>query len=132
MKRFILAVVCLFVLWSALDFVIHEIILGGVYEATASLWRPMPEMMMGLLHISVVLFALVFTTIYASFFKTKNTSTGLKYGFLLGLGTGFSMGYCTYAVMPIPHLIALIWFIGTLVEFTLGGLLVGLIIKDNT
>ena len=34
------------------------------------------------------------------------------------------------AVMPIPYYMALTWFLGTLVETTLGGILTGLIIKE--
>ena len=40
MKRIVLAVVAVFVAWSALDFVIHGLILASSYEATARLWRP--------------------------------------------------------------------------------------------
>jgi len=38
------------------------------------------------------------------------------------------MGYGTYSVMPIPYIMALVWFLGTLVEAVLGGLLAGLMV----
>jgi hypothetical protein len=41
------------------------------------------------------------------------------------------MGYGTYCVMPVPHYLAIMWFIGTLVETCVGGLLVGLMVKKN-
>ena len=34
-------------------------------------------------------------------------------------------------VMSVPHHLALVWFLGTLVETVLGGLLVGVIVKDK-
>jgi hypothetical protein len=39
------------------------------------------------------------------------------------------MGYGSYSVMPIPYKMAFIWFFGSVVETTSGGLLLGLIIK---
>ena len=43
MKRTLLAVLAVFVMWSVLDFVIHGLILGSIYMATPHLWRPMHE-----------------------------------------------------------------------------------------
>ena len=56
----------------------------------------------------------------------------MTYGLLLGISWGISMGYGSYSVMPIPYHMALAWFLGTVVEMTLGGLLLGLIIKEKT
>jgi hypothetical protein len=58
-------------------------------------------------------------------------NAALSYGVLLGLAFGLSMGYGTYAVQPIPYIMALTWFLGTLVEFTVAGLLVGLLIVEK-
>lgn len=41
------------------------------------------------------------------------------------------MGYGTYSFMPIPYLLALGWFLGTVVETTVAGALVGWIIKEE-
>jgi hypothetical protein len=130
MKKGIFSVLAVFVTWSALDFVIHGMILRASYEATASLWRPMGEMKMSVLHLSVLISALAFVVIYSQFFSQKGVATGLKYGFWFGLGTGVSMGYGSYSVMPIPYHMALVWFLGSLGEAILGGLLVGSIIRE--
>jgi hypothetical protein len=52
------------------------------------------------------------------------------YGLLFGVAMGIGMGYGTYAVMPIPYSMALTWFLGTVVEATVGGLLAGLIVRS--
>lgn len=132
MKRGILAIVVLFVFWSLADYLIHGILLSSVYQATSNLWRPMAEMKMFLIHITVFISAIIFVLIYALFFKNKGIGSGLGYGFLYGLGSGISMGYGTYAVLPIPYKMALIWFMGTLIEATLGGLLLGLLLSNKT
>jgi hypothetical protein len=130
-KKSILAIVTVFVTWSILDFVIHGILLEGAYRETAHLWRPMDEMNMGLMYIVGLIAVICFVGIYSVLINPKSPLTGLKYGLIFGMGTGISMGYGSYCVMPVSHYIAVIWFIGTLVETCIGGLFVGLIIKDE-
>jgi hypothetical protein len=129
-KRAVLAILAVFILWVLLDFVIHDMILGSAYQATAALWRPMEEMKMWLIYFSILIYSIVFVFIYARYFAKKGIGMGIKYGLLYGLAAGISMGYGTYAVMPIPYYMALTWFLGTVVETTLGGFLTGLIIKE--
>ncbi|MGO9568991.1 MAG: hypothetical protein ACLP5H_15760 [Desulfomonilaceae bacterium] len=129
MKRIVLAVFAVFIAWSAMDFVIHGLILASTYEATAQLWRPMNEMKMGVLHLAVLINALAFVCIYGLLLAEKGIGSGVKYGLLFGLGTGFSMGFGTYSFMPIPLYLAVAWFIGTLVETLVGGIIVGSIIR---
>ena len=129
MKRIVLAVVAVFIAWSALDFVMHGLVLASSYEATARLWRPMNEMKMGVLYLAVLINALAFVCIYALLVAEKGIGSGVKYGLLFGLGTGFSMGFGTYSFMPIPLYMAVAWFIGTLVETLVGGIIVGSIIR---
>ncbi len=64
MKQLVLGSLAVFVVWSVLDFVIHSLILQGTYAETADLWRPMEEMKMGVMYISVLISAICFTTIY--------------------------------------------------------------------
>ena len=129
-KRALVAMVVIFVTWSIMDFVMHGLILRDAYLATAKLWRPMDEMKMTLIYFTVLVFAAVFVWVYAGFFAKKGIGTGVKYGLLLGVGVGIPMGYGTYAVMPIPYYMALTWFLGTVVEATAGGLLLGLIVRE--
>ena len=129
LKRIILAILAIFVTWSVIDFIMHGLILSTAYHATAQLWRPMDEMNMGLIYLTVLVFSAVFVCIYALFFGKKGSWRAMIYGLLLGIGVGISFAYGTYAVMPIPYYMALTWFVGTIVETTLGGLLLGLIIR---
>jgi hypothetical protein len=129
MKRIVLAILAVFVAWSALDFVIHGLILASSYEATARLWRPMNEMKMGVLYLAVLINAVAFVCIYALLVAEKGIGNGVKYGLLFGLGTGFSMGFGTYSFMPIPLYMGVAWFIGTLIETLVGGIIVGSITR---
>lgn len=131
LKKSILAVVAVFIAWSVLDFVIHGVILKGAYQETAHLWRPMGEMKMGLMYGVGFIASACFVSIYAMLIHPKSLINGLKYGFVFGLGGGISMGYGTYAVMPVPYVLAITWFLGTLVETCVGGVLLGGIVKDD-
>ncbi len=131
-KKIIIAIIAVFILWSILDFVIHGVLLSEAYKATVELWRPMEEMKMGLMRIVVLISAITFVLIYVLFFNEKNIKTALKYGLLFGVGVGISMGYGSYAVMPIPYNMAFTWFLGTMIEAALGGLITGLVIHDKS
>jgi len=128
-KRILLGGIVVFILWSLVDFIIHGVILRGTYEATASLWRPMAEMKMGLMYAVIFIAALAFASIYGWLVGSKSLQTGFRYGLLYGIAVGVGMGYGTYSVMPIPYSMALTWFLGSVLEATLGGLLLGMIIR---
>lgn len=130
MKKLLLAFVAVFVAWQVLDFVIHNMLLMKAYEASASMWRPMEEMKMGLMYVVSAVSAFVFVWIYAKLISPKSMVTGLQYGVMLGVSIGIGMGYGTYAVQPLPYNIALSWFLGTIVEMGVAGLLTGMIVKE--
>ena len=129
LKQSIWATIAIFIVWSILDFMIHGVLLKSAYRATANLWRPEDEMIMSLLSVVTLVFSICFVTIYVYFIASKSLLTGVKFGFILGLATGFSMGFGTFSYMPIPLSLALSWFFANFVELTLAGVIVGLMIK---
>ena len=131
MKRNILAVIAVFVLWAVLDFCIHGVILKSAYAATAELWRPMAEMKMCLMYCTTFIVAIVFVAIYARLVSDKKANAAMLYAFLFGIGAATPMAYGTYSVMPIPCSMALTWFLGTLIEFLAAGVVLGLIVKGD-
>jgi hypothetical protein len=131
MRKFILAVLAVFVAWSILDFIIHGVLLQPTYQATAQLWRPVAQMKMGLMYFVTFIGAATFAGLYAVLVSPKSPASGLKYGFLFGIATGFPMGFGTYSFMPVPLTLALTWFMGSLLEAIAGGLIVGAIIRPH-
>ena len=130
MKKIILSTIAVFLAWSVMDFILHSVILSASYAATASLWRPMGEMKMGVMYVAGLIASLAFVVIFARFFSNKGIITGLKYGLWFGLGAGVSMGYGSYSVMPIPYHMAFTWFLGSVIEGAVGGIILGAIIKE--
>lgn len=129
-KRTILAVVAVFLAWSLLDVVIHQLILMGEYGATADHWRPPDEIMIGLIYVVTLISAGVFVSIYKLLICRKEMGRAVQYGLLFGVAVGIGMGYGSYAVMPLTHKIALVWFLGTVVQGGVAGALMGLIVKE--
>jgi len=131
-KQISLATLAVFIVWALLDFLIHGVILGPIYKETASMWRPMTEFKGWLLWLTYLVSGLCMVLIYARFFKEKNLKNGILYGLLLGIGFGMSMGFGSFAFMPIPYTLAQGWFWGAVVEMTAVGAVIGLIVKDST
>ncbi|MCK9425160.1 MAG: hypothetical protein M0Q21_03860 [Ignavibacteriaceae bacterium] len=132
MKKFLLAVVAVFVAWEVLDFIIYTMVLAQQYKDTASLWRPEGEMKMGLMIIVTLISSVAFCYLYDAFVKDKSMNNAVKFGLVFGIGTGIGMGYGTYSVQPITYMIAFTWFLGTVIESTVAGFILGLILKGET
>ena len=130
LKGIILAIIAIFIAWSALDFLIHGMLLKETYDATAHLWRPMQDMNMMLMHGVTLVLAVLFVELYAVCVSQKSLSMGIKFGVIFGLAAGV-MAASSYLYMPIPLSLAIDWFVGTLVECVVAGWLVGLLVKPE-
>jgi hypothetical protein len=129
-KRALLAVIVIFIAFVAMDFVLHGVILEPYYAQSSALWRPQDQMMVWLIWLVVLVGAAAFVYVYDRFFAAKGMKTAVVYGLVFGIGSGIGMGYGSYAVMPIPYAIALGWFLGTVVEALVAGVLLGAIVKE--
>jgi len=129
-KRIVIGIVAVFVAWQVMDFVLHGLILASTYAATSTFWRPEAEMKMGLMRVVGLVAAVCFVCLYAWLVRPKSWAAGLAYGLIFGAGTGFSMGYGTYCVMPLPQSLAVAWCAGSIVECAIAGLLAGWIVKE--
>lgn len=130
-KQISAVVVAVVLAWSLMDFLLHGVLLMPTYEATAHLWRPQAEMKNWIIQLVTLIAAGGFVKIYVLLCSPKSIGRGAFFGLLWGVVAGVSMGYGTYAVMPLPYHLALAWFLGTVVQGVLGGLIVGAIVRDR-
>ena len=130
LKGIVLAIIAIFIAWSALDFVIHGVLLKETYEATAHLWRTMQDTNMMLMHAITLALAICFVLLYHLCVSEKSVSMGLKLGVLFGVAAGI-MAAGAYVYMPISLTLAIDWFVGTVVQFVVAGWLVGLFVKSE-
>ena len=130
MKKTLVATIVVFLAWEVLDAFMHGVILGGAYASTPALWRPRAEMKLLLLLLTVLATALCFCTIYAKWIQPRGIQTGLLFGLWFGIALGIGMGFGSYAVIPIPSVMAITWFLGSAVEGAAGGLIAAALIRD--
>jgi len=131
MMRTGLAIFAVFVAWAITGAILHGMILNASYAATPQLWRPMAEYKMTLGYVVTLIYAACFVFVYAQWITDKRMQTALLYGLVLGVARGVTMGYGSYAVMPIPYLMALCWFLGAVVDGVIGGAIVALIVRGD-
>jgi len=130
-KQIQLAIISVFLIWSAIDYFLHDYILVSLYKSATDLWRATYDEKVFTMYLVVFVSALIFVCIFALFFKTKNFKVGLIYGFLFGISTGITQGYGIYASMPIPKLVAFGWFLGITVKGVIGGGILGLLVRES-
>ena len=133
-KRWLLASVAVFVVIMVLEFVIHGVLLQGVYQQTASVWRTQVEMqnMMWILWVGYLVFAPFFALIYAKGYEKGKPGLGQGFRFGLYVGAMLSVmhGFGWYVILPIPLGLSFYWFVAILVEFIAAGIAAGLVYHE--
>ncbi|MFI5391170.1 MAG: hypothetical protein ACHQYQ_07405 [Bacteriovoracales bacterium] len=131
-KSFIMAFVAVYAFIFVADWVIHGHLLKGIYQETASLWRPEEQMksMCIWMFIGYFFTAKYFTFIFARGCETSGAAEGFRYGLLVGL---LLIGGCfiQYAILPIPQALMWYWIATTLFEAIGSGIIVGAIYKKK-
>lgn len=133
-KRWLLASVAVFVAIFVLEFIIHGVLLQGVYQQTASLWRPMADMqrLMWIMWLGYLVFALFFTFIYAKGYEKgkPGLGQGFRFGFYVGAMLSVLHGFGWYAILPISLALSFYWFVAILVESIAMGIAAGLVYHE--
>ncbi len=128
-KRFFLAAVVVFIVAEVLEFLIHGVILASTYEALKDLWRPDMESKMWIYPVIGAIWSLLFVYIFVKGREGKGLMEGVRFGVVIGLFVGIPMAYGTYAMIAIPYSLALQWWIYTLIECIVLGVIAALVYK---
>ncbi len=120
-----------FVAWTILDVVVHGVLLQSAYQASPQLWRAPEQAKAGVLHGVRLVSAVCFALLFGLLVQPKNVKTGALFGVLYGTGQGVGMGFATWAVQPLPGVLAVGWFVAAVVEAVLGGLLLGFVFQET-
>lgn len=131
-KRFILAVVAVFVGVWATNFLIHAVWLKSDYAASMALWRPEAEMNKHFLPLLAGQFlaSLMFVLIWAHA-DIKTLPRACAFGLCMGLAKE-STTLILYAVQPFPGELAAKWFIAGAIQATLMGIVAFYSYGSNT
>lgn len=126
-KAFLIASVSVFVVLQALDYLIHNVVLGPTYESLKDVWRPDMESKMWIMPVVGVIWAVLFTLIFVKGYEGRGLMEGVRFGLLIGLFWAIPMAYGSYAVYPIPYSLAFQWFLYGTIETILVGIVVALV-----
>ncbi len=132
-KRLILAIAAVFIVVFITDYLIHQIWLMPMYQASASLWRPQDQMCshIGWLTLAQFLWSMTFVVLWAKGFAEKACPVcAVMFGLTMGIFFETN-SLISYAVQPLPCCLALKWIISGVAQSVLAGLVAYLVYKPN-
>lgn len=124
-KNFLLTLLIAFFFMYGFDFIWHAHVMREMYQNTAALWRTEAEMEVFFMHTTLISLFMALLMIYGfrNFSGNFDVKSGIKFGAFLGVVIGL-VEFMMYFYMPLPLMIAVFWFVGSIVKFTLlGGIL---------
>lgn len=131
-KRFLLAIVALFVYVYTFEFYVHGMLLANIYNETPNIWRSVDQMMAHM-PFNIVIMALItiwVTFIFTRLFKDGGWKNGLCFGLYFGVLSGLQAAGAYY-YLPITATLAGCWFLAYVAESLIGGMLIGLIYRPR-
>ena len=126
----ILAIIAGWVVIFATDFLIHELWLGPIYQATKPLWRPEDEMHTRVCWMFFAQFLIVatFVVVWAKGLAGRSIGAAVSFGLLMGVFQQ-TWAIILFVVMPMPAELAVKWFFGGLAQAVLLGIVTSLVYK---
>ena len=129
-KRLLFAIIAGWVVVFATDFLIHELWLGPLYQATKALWRPDTEMHTHICWMFLAQFLIVatFVLVWAKGFAGRSVGAAISFGLLMGVFQQ-TWAIILFVVMPLPAELAVKWFLAGLVQAVLLGVVTSFVYK---
>ena len=130
-KKLWLGFIAVFVVFEVVSFIVNGVMLASAYEATKNLWRPDMMSLMWVFHVIMLIGAFFFVLVFSKGYEGKGIVEGMRYGLYIGIWMGVGFAYGTYAMIAIPYSMALIWFVTTVIQYMLAGVVVAAIFGKN-
>jgi hypothetical protein len=123
-KRFLVACMTIFAVGMVWGGVLHLVVLREANSAIAHLLRPGMADKMWMSVVAMAGVVCLFVLGYGRFARKGTGGEGIVYGLFFAAVAGLLVDVNQYVLYPIPGSLALTWFIGGVVEFSLYGTLV--------
>lgn len=130
-KRFIAAVISVFITFMALDFIIHNIILMDEYASLKNLWRPDMQSLLWMMPVITFIMSILVTCLFIRGYQERGIMEGLSFGILVGLMTNGMGAFSQYWMYPVPLSLAVKWFVFGLIEFIIAGIILSLVYRKR-
>jgi len=113
-KKYILAVLAVFVVFELLDFIIHSVILADAYESLQGVWRQNMMNYMWVMYVTALIWSVFFVYIFTKGYQNRGWLEGLRYGLLIGLLMLVMGMFNQWGVYPLPIGLVVQWFVSGL------------------
>jgi len=130
--RFLIASVISFTFSMLYNGIVHLIILSTVNKQVESLRRVDFSSKAWISILATLTTSFIFTTIYSISVSEKNSKKGLLFGFCFGLLIVILVDINQYVLYSLPFSLVASWAMFGIIEFSIIGMIVGYIVKDET
>lgn len=114
-KGMVLGGLAAFVFVYLFEFVVHGVLMMGLYQETLSVWRPQAEANISFIFLSQFLFAMAVAFFYPIIGPDHECKKAIPFGFGLGLVMAMPQ-FASYSYLPIPLSISLAWAAASFVK----------------
>ena len=131
-KRRLAAGTVLGLVFVALEFLTHHVLLKSLYQGTETIWRPRAEIknLFGFVPAAEFLFGLLFGIVYAQGYEPRRAplGQGFRYGLIMGLMLA-PTHLIWYVLLPVPAALGAVWVTAAFSEMVLLGLIASFVYK---
>lgn len=130
MKKNLLLTCFTFLGLALLETIINQLLLKGTYTELNALWRS-SEQLGNLAPIFLLIYLVAsvgFAWIFLHAYAGGGILEGMKIGFSIGVISRFWYAYTNFIVLPIPHKLAIQWFLFGLIEMMLIGMICAMLV----
>lgn len=128
-KRYVLATFSAFFFVFLYEFIIHGLLLKGVYIETAQIWKPQSQQSMMVMGLSQYLFSALTVFLYTRHHEGKGPREGIRFGLILGLILS-SLDFGSFAFLPIPFSLVFSWMAANFLKGIGVGLIASIVYKN--
>ncbi|MCG8527361.1 MAG: hypothetical protein MI748_13330 [Opitutales bacterium] len=130
-KPFIIGSLATFVTVAVLNMLLHGVVLSKLYEITKDVWRVegVRGGMMPLMYLSYLLISFVFVYLFGCGYRGKGWAEGVRFGLIFGMAMAFAGTIEKFVYLDIPVRLALGWFMGTLFQYMIMGMITAVIYR---
>jgi len=130
-KRYLLSVLAVFIVYEVLSYVINSLLLIDCYMELAHVWRKDMMHFMWLMYLVDLFFSLFFVSIYTRWSKSFTIGSGILFGLLVGIMMNTTNMINQWIVYPITNHLMVLWVFFGLIQFLICGMVMGKIYKPK-
>src|SRR6185503_12347314 len=108
-KKVIPGFIVVYIVMSALNFLIHNVMLKPTYMTLiqTGMMRPESDGMVWIYFVTALIVSFFFVLIFSKGYEGKGAGEGIRFGLYVGLLMATPFAYDSYASYPLPYALAL-------------------------